>query len=120
MANVNRVWWLPSRRYLVSFVFIHATSSVGAFLICFDQGMDRFDTGASPTAFEHLACGMGAVLLSPIATLIVRWEFAPIYFPGLLGYLPVLANSLVWAVAAWWLLALGRRRWHRAAASPSR
>ena len=120
MANVNRVWWLPSGRFLVLFVLIHAASSVGAFLVCFSQGMDRFDTGAPAAAFEHLACGMAAVLLSPIATLMVRWEYASIFFPGLLAYLPVLANSLVWAVATGWLLALGRRRWHRAAASSSR
>ena len=116
---MDRVRWLPSRNYLLAFMAIHAVSSVGAFLICFDQGMDRFDTGGQATAFERLACAMAAVLLSPICTLMVRWKFASILFPGLLGYVPVLANSLVWAAAAWWLLALGRRRWHRPEASPT-
>src|SRR5687768_5721589 len=120
MANVNRVLWLPSRGYLLSFVVIHATSSVGAFLACFSQSMGRFDTGGPATAFENVACTTAAVLLSPIATLMVRWEFAPIFFPGLLGYIPVLANSLLWAVAARWLLALARRRWHKPVGPPTR
>ena len=82
--------------------------------------MDRFDTGGPATALERFACAMAAVLASPIATLVLHSKFASTLFPGLLGYLPVLANSLLWAVAAWWLLAFGRRHWHKHTGSPTR
>ena len=116
---MDRTLWLPSGMYLLSFVVVHATLSVGVFLMCFSQSMARLDTGESAKVFEHLACGVAAVLLSPIGTLIVRWKFASTLFPGLLGYLPVLANSLLWAVAGR-VLILGWRRRHKSSGSPAR
>jgi hypothetical protein len=98
--------WLPPRLFFVVFVLVHSAVSVWLSLLTFSAGMARFESGASPTVKERLIEHASTVLLSPIFTLALRSHIATTLLPGLLGYLPVLANSALWAVVAWWLIRL--------------
>ena len=97
---------LPPRLFFVVFVLVHSAVSVWLALITFSAGMARFESGASPTVKERLIEHASTVLLSPIFTLAMRSHITATLLPGLLGYLPVLANSALWAVVAWWLIRL--------------
>ena len=99
---------LPPKLFLMVFVLVHSAVSVFLLLRSFSLGMARFDSGASPTAMESLVEHLSDILLSPVFTLTVRSHAASVLFPGLLGWLPVVANSILWAFGAWWLF----RRFH--------
>ncbi len=107
---------LPSKRFLLAFASLHAVVTWLMFLVVFGRGMSRFDSGAPPTVADAALESASTILLSPLATLAMQWDFAPAFFPGLLGYVPVVANSLLWAVASWWLI-VALRKW-RAARPP--
>lgn len=75
---------------------LHAALSVGVFLLSFTQGMARFETGAGSTWNGQALYATSAVLYFPFMQLA---QLAPRdWFPGLLGYVPVLLNSFFWAV----------------------
>ncbi len=90
----------------------HAALSSVLLLISFSRAMTRFDSRDPERAVTTGAHILGAVteillwpLFAPLANWGGRWTHA--LFPGVLGYLPLLLNSLVWALAimfAWrWL-----------------
>jgi hypothetical protein len=97
---------LPPRLFFVVFVLVHSAVSVWLLFITFTAGMARFYSGASPTVKERLLEHASTVLLSPIFTLVTRSHITATLLSGLLGYLPILANSALWAVVAWWLIRL--------------
>jgi hypothetical protein len=93
--------------YFISIAtLLHAAIGFGLCLISFSIAMRRFDTGAT--------LGFGEKALELLSKLFFFW---PIYYPlfawgphwltelfsGLLSYMPIFANSLVWGLAAWWL-----------------
>jgi hypothetical protein len=82
---------------------LHAALSVVAFLLSFTRGMARFETGSAPTWAEEALRAIAEILYFPFMHLA---QLAPRnWFPGLWGYVPVLFNSLFWAI----LLVYG---WH--------
>ena len=101
-------WW-PPLLFLVSFVFVHAATSIWLFMMDFSRGMSRFDSGLAPSWVDSLLARLSNVFLSPLFVLLARSKVGSAAFPGILGLLPVLANSVLWALGAWWLLQLGRR-----------
>lgn len=109
MVTVTRPAWRPPWKFLVAFVVVHSLASVWFFGMAFGQSMARFDTGGKPTFGERAIDVLSDVLLSPLFTLATRSRALGAALPGLLGYVPLLANSVLWAFLAWWLLALGRR-----------
>ena len=97
---------------------IHALASMFTFVESFALGMARFDTGAEAGTEETVLLQASQVLLFPLVTLIFRFEGAGSFFPGLLGLLPVIANSLLWSFVAWWLYS-AIRRWYRGSEGPA-
>jgi hypothetical protein len=61
--------------------------------------MARFDSGADPSSSERFLEGLSAVLNFPVFAAAIRLEPAAQWFPGLLGYVPLFVNSVLWAVA---------------------
>jgi hypothetical protein len=78
--------------------------------------MDRFDSGLPPTSADKAVEALSDFLLSPVFKLMTRSILFGELFSGLLGYLPLLANSVLWAFLAWWLLVSVR---HLVARQPS-
>jgi hypothetical protein len=91
---------LPPKLFLMVFVPIH--SAVSAWLLL----CSLTDSSASPTAMGTLVKHLSNILLSPVFTLFVRSNTATALLPGPLGWLPVFANSTLWAFGAWWLFHL--------------
>lgn len=85
------------KKIIAIFVFaaLHAALSFGLFLFSFGRGMTRMETAAAPTLPETIAVAAVQVLYFPFMHLA---QLAPGWFTGLWGYLPLLVNSLFWAV----------------------
>src|SRR5262245_16636601 len=106
MANISRPVWRPPRKFLLPYVAVHASLSVWLAAIAFTQGMDRFESGLPATFGEKTIELVSGILLSPVFKLATKSRLLRDLFPGLLGYLPMLANSVLWAFLTWWLLAI--------------
>ena len=106
MKNLS---FLPSRRFLLIFVPLHAAASWALFRSAFSMGMSRFDTGGPKSLLEAALETSSKVLLSPVFMAATASARLRPLFPGLLGYLPLLLNSLVWAVLVWLLAAAASR-----------
>ncbi len=79
----------------LSVIFVHAAVSVNIFLWSFKLEMQRFDSGETETQFEIFLSFVSNVLFFPIVHLS---HMAPKgIFSGLVGYIPVLLNSFLWA-----------------------
>ena len=91
------------RKFLLIFTVVHALASVFTFVGLFTLGMGRFDTGAEAGVAETALSYASQALLFPLVTLIFGLDGAGSVLPGLLGWLPILFNSLLWAFVAWWL-----------------
>jgi hypothetical protein len=77
---------------------IHVASSIVLLLYVFGAGMARFDSGAAASATESVAGWAFAILSFPLLTLLER--IPAVRFPGLWGYVPVVANGAIWGLAA--------------------
>jgi hypothetical protein len=108
MVTVSRSAWRPPWRFLVPFVVVHFLVSVRLSAAAFGQAMTRFETGAQPT-FVELAVDLLSKVLNPLLPLAVKSKVLGAVLPGILGHLPGLASSVLWAFVVWWLVALGRR-----------
>ncbi len=79
----------------ISVISVHAAVSVSIFIWSFTLGMQRFDSGETETQLEMVLSFLSNVLYFPIVHLS---HMAPKgIFPGLVGYIPVLLNSFLWA-----------------------
>ena len=107
--SMQSLSFLPSRRFLSIFVPLHAAASWALFLSAFSIGMRRFDTGGPKSLLETALETSSNVLLSPVFTAVTASDQLRPLFPRLLGYLPLLVNSLVWAVLVWLLAAAASR-----------
>lgn len=74
---------------------LHAALSFGLFLFTFGRDVARMETATAPTLPEALAEAAVQVLYFPFMHLA---QLVPGWFSGLWGYLPLLVNSLFWAV----------------------
>jgi hypothetical protein len=108
MVTISRSAWRPPWRFFVPFVVVHFLVSVRLFAVAFDQAMTRFETGAEPEFVER-AVDLLSNVLNPLLPLAVRSKVLGAVLPGILGHLPGLASSVLWAFVAWWLVVLGRR-----------
>ena len=66
-------------------------------------GMSRFDTGANPTMGNNVLHFVTTMLRWPIFEPLFKWggRLASQLFSGILGYIPMLLNSLVWGILGW-------------------
>jgi hypothetical protein len=81
--------------------------TLAAIAMAFGLTMARFDEGGEPSAAEQGLSVAVAVLMFPLGQLAMA---EPRWFPGLSGYLPLLANGVLWAiplVAGWRALRRG-------------
>lgn len=78
----------------------HLLVTVISFLISFGSSMSRFDTGAAASVGERVASLTFEVLHWPIVPLCM---VLPIPLPGLIGWLPFLLNSALWAFCLYWI-----------------
>jgi hypothetical protein len=69
-----------------------------AFLYSFGLAMGRFESGSPAGAMEIVLDALASLLAFPFVTLMMKFDAS--YFPGLLGWLPFLANSALWAGTA--------------------
>ena len=115
MANISRPAWRPPWKFLLPFVAVHASLSVWLFAIALTQ--ESSDSGLPATFGEKTIELVSDILLSPVFKLAIGSGLLGNLFPGLLGYLPILANSVLWAFLAWWLLAI-RARYYSASHPP--
>jgi hypothetical protein len=103
--------WMPSKSFFFAFAIVHAVTSAALFLWAFSLGMAHLDSGLPTSDFERLVSSASTVLLSPVFTVATRSNRIAVFFPGLLGWLPLIANSALWAVVSWWcVVALSRLR----------
>jgi hypothetical protein len=93
----------------------HAALSFVLFMASLGSAMSRFDTGAAATAGERVLETVAEILLWPIFAPLAHWGGRNVdaLFPGVLGYVPLLLNSLLWALA----IALLWRRMRRVRAA---
>ena len=107
--SMQSLSFLPSRRFLFIFVPLHAAASWALLLSAFSMGMSRLDTGEPKSLLETALETSSNVLLNPVFMAVTTSARLGPLFPGLLGYLPLLLNSLVWAVFIWFLAAAASR-----------
>ena len=77
------------------------------------MGMARFDTGdITSSASEKIIHGLGEFLMWPLFAPLIKWgsRLVTRLFPGLLVYIPLLLNSLIWALVITWLWRRIRRK----------
>jgi hypothetical protein len=121
LADPARV--LMNRKRIIALLLLtlgHAVLSFGLFLISFSHSLSRFDMRAAEpkiaTAGERALEVVVEILLWPLFAPLTqfggRWVNA--VFPGLLGYIPLLLNSFVWALGILFLWRLVRGRSRRA------
>ena len=91
---------------------IHFVLTVVLVIFTFGAGMARFDTPDGPDWKETVASSLANVLAFPVLPL---FDQSFLRFPGLSGYVPFAANSMVWAGA---ILTLWR--WRRRLSGRSR
>ncbi|HTY63847.1 MAG TPA: hypothetical protein VMG30_16485 [Acidobacteriota bacterium] len=98
--GVHKKYW-----QIAGLTLLHAAISWGMFLFSFAAGMSRFDTGAAAGIGERAISLLSRLLFWPIYYPLVEWGPRPLiwFFDGLLGYIPILLNSLIWGVTIWWL-----------------
>ncbi|MBL0226352.1 MAG: hypothetical protein IPQ16_12540 [Geobacteraceae bacterium] len=83
----------------------HATLTWLLFMLSFRMSMSRFDSGIPGMPGEHTLSKAAEIMMWPLITPILHWHPKWFYqvFPGLLGYIPLLLNSLLWALVIVWL-----------------
>src|SRR5262245_20456235 len=81
--------------FLLAFA-IHFGLSVLTFVLSFGSTMARFDTGAEPSGSDRFVSGLSAVFAFLVVRLLSGIDSA--FLPGVLGWLPFIANSVLWAI----------------------
>ena len=100
---------IAPKKFVLWFTLGHAIVSVAAFAWSFSLGMANFDDGAPEGPGEAVLHAFSQTLLFPIFTGFTRLPAAQFLFPGVLGWLPLVANSVFWAFLVWLLFASARR-----------
>jgi hypothetical protein len=105
----------PMKRVLaiLAVAVAHAVISFGLLLYVFSAGVERYDLGTGASSGQRLVEIVSNVLLAPIFYPGVIW--APRAFRGPLGFIPLVANSLLWALGISSLWQYFRRSKTRAA-----
>ena len=83
---------------------IHAALSLAMYISPLGYVMDRFDHGSSVTIGEKLVGAISIVISLPIFYPLITSEFGKTYLSGIFAYMPLLLNSLFWAIAIYWIL----------------
>jgi hypothetical protein len=80
---------------------LHAVISFGFFLFSIGITSHHMDDGAPYSIAEKATIALSRILFAPIVyPLLLRAHLGSV-FGGLLGYIPIIVNSLVWGIAFW-------------------
>lgn len=101
---------MKKKVYLVVITALHFILTIGLMLFSFSEVMSRFDDGIPPTVKTHLFYTGMSILSFPIVSLA---RLGPSIYPGLLGYIPYILNSLLWAFVIVYGLAWLRSKIHK-------
>lgn len=96
------------------FTFLHALVSTGTHLWSIERSMEVAYRGVPHTWLDSILAAVSTVLLTPVFALVFHLRFD--LLRGIGAYLAVLANSLLWAIVAWWIVTALKRRAASAAA----
>ena len=93
-------------KILISLTLIHATISVILFLKSFTYGMNSFETGEFPSVSGKILELISTIFLCPLFYPLSKWGGKGTHniFPGLLGYIPLIINSIIWAIIIYWIM----------------
>lgn len=75
-------------------------------ILALGGAMRDWDTGSAPSGLSMLLSGSAEILRFPIATPFFSTPLGQL-FPGVLGYVPLLLNGLLWA----WVIVTLIYRW---------
>ena len=87
---------------ILALAAIHFALSFAFFLLSFAGGMSRFDGARESSILERVVNGIAYVLLFPLVQLAVRAGGG--WMTGALGYVPFILNSLLWAIAIYFVI----------------
>jgi hypothetical protein len=107
MSTSSDIPLIAPKRFVILFTLVHGIASVAAFASSFTLEAQRFDSGASASRGEVLLTTISDILLFPIFTGFLRLPSAQFFC--VLGWLPVVANSVLWAFFVWLLFASVQR-----------
>lgn len=98
------------KRALIVFVLaiVHFVLSFSFFLLSFGGGMSRFDAAGETSIGERIIDALAYVLLFPLVQLAVRIGGG--WLNGFFGYVPFILNSLLWAMAFYFIIRFFARR----------
>ncbi len=95
---------MPMKKTIIIFCLsiIHAIASFSLLLASISQVMHRFDTGELPSIGNKITDMLSMILLYPIFYPILISGGAKM-FPGKTGYIILIINSFIWAIAIYWI-----------------
>jgi hypothetical protein len=103
------------RHYVLipSIAALHLAASVALLLTSAGASLDRLETGSSPPLLERISSAVGNVLLYPV---FIPFSGVLGMSSGVIGWMLLILNSLVWAAAVKYLLQIATAHRRRAAA----
>ena len=95
-------------RTILLTAFFHFIIALAVSLYTFSAEMGRFENA---TAIEIFARAISAVLLCPVFLPMAKFmgKTGSTLFPGMLGYIPLFLNSMVWGVTVSYLIGVMRK-----------
>jgi hypothetical protein len=89
---MKRIYWMS----FWGMAIFHFIATVTVVMKRFTMGMSRFDSGAPATSLETTLGTVQHILLFPVGSVgVFRWFQG--FLHGVLGWLPIMLNSMVWA-----------------------
>jgi hypothetical protein len=86
----------------------HFTVSALLFLLMLGDSSQRWDAGVAPSIASKILRGAATIAMFPVVT--ASFALPGTLFDGLVGWLPFVANSVLWAFAAYYGVQYLRRR----------
>ena len=93
---------------IFSLAIVHFTASALLFLLAIGDSSARWDAGTGPSIGSKLINGAAAVTMFPVVT--AAFALPGTLLPGLVGWLPFVVNSVLWAFIAYYSAQYLRRR----------
>jgi hypothetical protein len=101
---------------------LHGGITMLLLLLSFSHGMSRLETGVQPASWANVLQFIATFLAWPIVYPLSIWG-GPVcdqLFRGLLGYIPLLLNSLTWGIAGWLIVRKIKNKRRFETSSPAR
>jgi hypothetical protein len=96
---------MPRAKTIAVIAAFHFVVSRLLFLWVFSMGMSRFDTGDPQSKVERIAAAASGILDFPVSLTLDLFKS----LPGVLGYIPLACNSILWGAVLGWAFAAIRQ-----------